>query len=61
MLVLGVYVMVQVSCQNSFGKAVFRGGPVGTPPPLCTNGSQKYLIAVFTMLNHMYQPQPHDE
>ena len=31
--------MVQVPCQNSFGKTVVSL----TPSPLCTNGSQKYL------------------
>ena len=33
--------MVQVSCQNSFGKAVFRG-----EVQLCTIGSQKYLSII---------------
>ena len=37
-VVLGVN-MVQVPCQNSFGKTVVSL----TPSPLCTNGSQKYL------------------
>ena len=31
--------MVQVSCLNSLGKAIFR-----IRQPLCTNGSQKYLL-----------------
>ena len=44
MVVLGVYksIMVQVLCQNFFGKAVLRGGSSGTP--LRTNGSQKNLM-----------------
>ena len=35
--------MVQVACQNSSVKAVFRGEK-SSWTPLCTNGSQKYLI-----------------
>ena len=34
--------MMQLSYQNSFGQAVFRGGHVG--PSLCNNGSQGYPI-----------------
>ena len=36
--------MVQVPCQNAFGKTFLLGGPGG--PLLCTyyNGSQKYFM-----------------
>ena len=34
--------MVQVSCQNVFGKVVWNGGSVGSR--LCTDGSPKDLM-----------------